>query len=136
MQLKQWQTNLLEKLDGWHELENSSSMTTNEWVEIAQNVVQIPANQITELTNLEKLNLAREYGPLFLKIKEKVPHGKFKTVLGQLFPKISYPKANRWMLIAKQELKVAEAMSLHPTVMWGPKKMMDYLNGKWMPDAR
>lgn len=83
--------------------------------------------QKDDATNLEKLNIARMYGPLLLQLKAIVPHGQFKQVLKKRFPKVSYSKCNRWMVIARQESQVAEVLMAYPNVAWGPKKMMDFL---------
>lgn len=78
-------------------------------------------------TNLEKLNIARKYGPVLLELKLFVAHGQFMKTLKERFPQVSYPKCNRWMAIAKKEAEVAAAIEKFPDVAWGPKKMLDYL---------
>ena len=85
--------------------------------------------QADDATNFEKLNIARKYGPLLIELKAMVPHGHFKLVLKERFPKVSYAKCNRWMVIARHEAEVAEALVTHPEVAWGPKKMIDFLKG-------
>lgn len=88
-----------------------------------------------DATNFEKLNIARKYGPLLIQLKAMVPHGQFKLVLKERFPRVSYSKCNRWMVIARHEAEVAEALVAYPEVAWGPKKMMDYLTQEWRPDS-
>lgn len=87
-----------------------------------------------DATNFEKLTIARRYGPLLLQLKTLVPHGSFKKCLMDRFPRNSYSKCNRWMVIAKHDKKVDEALSTHPDVAWGPKKMFDFLKGMWSPE--
>jgi len=87
-----------------------------------------------DATNFEKLTIARKYGPLLIELKAMVPHGHFKLVLKERFPKVSYSKCNRWMVIARHEAEVAEALVAHPEVAWGPKKMIDYLTKEWRPE--
>ena len=82
-----------------------------------------------DATNLEKLNIARKYGPLLIQLKAIVPHGQFKQVLKERIPRISYSKCNRWMFIARHQAEVAEALVAHPDLAWGPKKMFDFLKG-------
>lgn len=84
-------------------------------------------------TNFEKLNIARKYGPLLIELKAMVPHGQFKIVLTERFPRVSYSKCNRWMVIARREVEVAEALMTYPNVAWGPKKMIDFLTGEFAP---
>lgn len=86
-----------------------------------------------DATNFEKLTIARKYGPLLIQLKAMVPHGQFKQVLKERFPRVSYSKCNRWMLIAKHESDVAATLIAHPNEAWGPKKMIDYLRGVWTP---
>lgn len=86
-----------------------------------------------DATNFEKLTIARKFGPLLIELKAMVPHGRFKLVLKERFPKVSYSKCNRWMVIARNEDKVAEALVAYPDVSWGPKKMIDFLTGEFMP---
>lgn len=88
-----------------------------------------------DATNFEKLVIARKYGPLLWQLKAIVGHGHFKNCLKERFPKISYYKCNRWMVIAEHEQKVAEALATHPDVSWGPKKMVDFLRGSWSPQT-
>lgn len=82
-----------------------------------------------DATNFEKLNIARKYGPLLIQLKAMVPHGQFKIVLKERFPRVSYAKCNRWMVIARHEAEVVEALVTHPEVAWGPKKVIDFLKG-------
>jgi hypothetical protein len=84
-----------------------------------------------DATNREKLELARKYGPLLLRLKEVVQHGMFQKTLKTRYPKLRYSKLNRWMFIARHETQVEAALALHPDVAWGPKKMIDYLKGTW-----
>ncbi len=86
-----------------------------------------------DATNFEKLTIARKYGPLLIQLKAIVPHGHFKLVLKERFPRASYSKCNRWMVIARHEAEVAEALVAYPEVAWGPKKMIDFLNGEFVP---
>ncbi len=86
-----------------------------------------------DATNFEKLKIARKYGPLLIQLKAMVPHGQFKQVLKERFPRVSYSKCNRWMVIARHEAEVAEALVAYPDVAWGPKKMIDFLNGEFVP---
>lgn len=86
-----------------------------------------------DATNFEKLTIARRYGPLLIALKAMVPHGRFKLVLKERFPRVSYSKCNRWMLIARNEEKVAETLVEYPDVAWGPKKMIDFLTGEFVP---
>lgn len=86
-----------------------------------------------DATNFEKLTIARKYGPLLIQLKAMVPHGQFKQVLKERFPRVSYSKCNRWMVIARHEAEVAEALVAYPDVAWGPKKMIDFLNGEFVP---
>lgn len=88
-----------------------------------------------DATNFEKLTIARKYGPLLIELKEMVPHGHFKLVLKERFPRVSYAKCNRWMVIARHESKVAEALVAYPDVTWGPKRMIDLLQGRWSPEV-
>jgi hypothetical protein len=87
-----------------------------------------------DATNFEKLNIARKYGPLLIELKAMVPHGHFKLVLKERFPRVSYSKCNRWMVIARHEAEVVEALVAYPDVAWGPKKMIDFLTKEWRPD--
>lgn|GEM_PF-2676892 len=87
-----------------------------------------------DATNFEKLTIARKYGPLLLELKTLVPHGRFKPVLKERFPRVSYSKCNRWMVIARHESEVTEALVAYPDVAWGPKKMIDYLTKEWRPE--
>lgn len=86
-----------------------------------------------DATNFEKLTIARRYGPLLLELKAMVPHGRFKLVLKERFPRVSYSKCNRWMVIARHEAEVTEALVAYPDVAWGPKKMIDFLTGEFVP---
>ena len=88
-----------------------------------------------DATNFEKLTIARKYGPLLIQLKAIVPHGQFKLVLNERFPKVSYSKCNRWMNIAKDETLVAKALDKYPDVKWGPKKMIDFFQGRWSPEV-
>jgi hypothetical protein len=87
-----------------------------------------------DATNFEKLNIARTYGPLLIQLKAIVPHGQFKIVLKERFPKVSYAKCNRWMVIARRDTEVAEALVAYSDIAWGPKKMFDYLTKEWRPE--
>lgn len=87
-----------------------------------------------DATNFEKLIIARKYGPLLWQLKSLVPHGGFKNCLMERFPRNSYSKCNRWMVIAKHDEKVEEALTTYPEVAWGPKKMFDFLKGVWSPE--
>ena len=87
-----------------------------------------------DATNFAKLSIARKYGPLLLELKALVPHGQFKSVLKERFPRVSYSKCNRWMVIARYESEVTEALVAYPDVAWGPKKMIDYLTKEWRPE--
>ncbi len=82
-----------------------------------------------DATNLEKLNIARKYGPLLRQLKALVPHGTFQKTLEERYPRVNYSKCNRWMYIAKHEAQVAEALIAHSDEAWGPKKMIDFLRG-------
>lgn len=86
-----------------------------------------------DATNFEKLQIARRTGPLLLELKELVPHGTFKDMLKQRYPKQTYSKLNRWMYLARHEAEIEEAIRAHPDVSWGPKKMIDYIRGMWVP---
>lgn len=88
-----------------------------------------------DATNFDKLNIARKYGPLLIQLKAIVPHGQFKQVLKKRFSWASYSKCNRWMNIAKDETLVAKALDTYPDIKWGPKKMIDFLQGRWSPEA-
>lgn len=88
-----------------------------------------------DATNFEKLKIARRYGPLLIQLKAMVPHGQFKQVLKERFPRVSYSKCNRWMNIAKGEIQVAKVLDTYPDVAWGPKKMIDFLQGRWSPEV-
>jgi len=98
-------------------------------VQIGQGLIEDDAS------NLEKLKIAQDYGPVLLQLKKVVPHGQFKKVLKDRFPRISYSKCNRWMVIAKNASQVAEALKTHPDIAWGPKKMVDFLAGNWKPET-
>lgn len=87
-----------------------------------------------DATNFEKLTIARKYGPLLWDLKALAAHGEFMNMLKERFPKVNYAKCNRWMFIAKHEAEVSAAIEAHPTVAWGPKKMIDYLKGNWTPE--
>ncbi|WP_437191378.1 hypothetical protein [Planctomicrobium sp. SH527] len=89
---------------------------------------------VDEATNRQKLNIARTYGCLLVELKTLVPHGAFKSELSKRFPTINYAKCNRWMYLAKNEQEVASALEEYPDVAWGPKKMIDYLRGTWLPE--
>lgn len=91
--------------------------------------------QADDATNFEKLEIARKYGPLLIQLKAMVPHGQFKLVLKERFPRVSYAKCNRWMVIARNEAKVANSLVAYPDVAWGPKKMIDFLQGRWSPEV-
>jgi hypothetical protein len=84
-------------------------------------------------TNLHKLSIARQYGPLLRQLKKLVEHGSFKKCLRERFPGVSYAKCNRWMIIAKHDAEVASALEKFPNVAWGPKKMINHLKGLWSP---
>lgn len=86
-----------------------------------------------DAANFEKLQIARRTGPLLLQLKELVPHGGFKPMLEERYPKQTYSKLNRWMYLARHETEVEQAITAHPDVAWGPKKMIDYLRGVWVP---
>lgn len=88
-----------------------------------------------DANNFEKLSIARKYGALLLQLKAVVPHGQFKQVLKERFPRTSYSKCNRWMVIARHEAEVAKALADLPDVAWGPKKMIDYLTQEWRPES-
>ena len=87
-----------------------------------------------DATNFEKLTIARKYGPLLWDVKALAAHGEFMNKLKERFPKINYAKCNRWMYLAKHEVEVLAAIEAHPSVAWGPKKMIDFLKGNWTPD--
>lgn len=87
-----------------------------------------------DATNLEKLNIARKYGPLLWALKLLVPHGGFMDKLEERYPTVKYSKLNRWMFIAKHESEVQEALTKYPGVAWGPMKMIDFLKGAWTPE--
>lgn len=87
-----------------------------------------------DATNFEKLQIARRTGPLLLELKGLVPHGGFKAMLKERYPSQTYSKLNRWMFLAQREAAVEEAIVAHPDVAWGPKKMIDYLRGVWVPE--
>lgn len=87
-----------------------------------------------DASNFEKLRIARKYGPLLWELKSLAPHGAFQQTLRERFPKVSYPKCNRWMFLAKHEAEIVAALERHPDVAWGPKKMIDYLKGAWVPN--
>ena len=86
-----------------------------------------------DATNLEKLNIARTYGAKLLELKALVPHGKFQETLAGRFPSVNYSKCNRWMGIAREASRVADATEKYPDIAWGPKKMIDFLTGSWRP---
>lgn len=87
-----------------------------------------------DATNFEKLNIARKYGPLLWDLKALAAHGEFMNKLKERFPKVTYAKCNRWMFIAKHDAEVVAAIEAHPTVAWGPKKMIDFVKGYWTPE--
>lgn len=87
-----------------------------------------------DASNFEKLTIARRCGPLLLKLKRIVPHGMFKSRLKERYPKVSYSKCNRWMFLARHEDEVVAAIEKYPEVAWGPKKMIDFINGVWTPE--
>lgn len=87
-----------------------------------------------DATNFEKLTIARKYGPLLWDLKALAAHGEFMNKLKERFPKVNYAKCNRWMFIAKHESEVVAAIDAHPTVSWGPKKMIDFVKGYWTPE--
>lgn len=91
--------------------------------------------QADDATNLQKLTIARRYGPMLLELKELVPHGTFMQKLTERCPKITYAKCNRWMYLARHEEEIANAIEMHPDVAWGPKKMIDFLRHVWTPDS-
>jgi len=91
--------------------------------------------QADDDTNLQKLTIARRYGPMLLELKEIVPHGTFMQKLTERCPKITYAKCNRWMYLARHEEVIVAAIERYPDVAWGPKKMIDFLQGRWSPEA-
>lgn len=91
--------------------------------------------QADDATNFQKLTIARHYGPMLLELKELVPHGAFEQTLAQRFPKVSRSKCYRWRYLAENEDRVAAAIERYPDVAWGPTKMIDFLQGRWSPEA-
>jgi len=87
-----------------------------------------------DATNIEKLTIARKYGPVLWALKLLVPHGGFMDKLVERYPTVKYSKLNRWMFIAKHEVEIQEALEKYPDVAWGQKKMIDFLKGKWTPE--
>ncbi len=87
-----------------------------------------------DATNREKLEIARRYGPHLLELKEHIRHGKFMEAIKARYPKVNYHKCRRWMFIARHEDEVAQAVEKYPDIAWGPKKMIDFINGVWTPE--
>ena len=91
--------------------------------------------QADDDTNLQKLTIARRYGPMLVELKELVPHGTFMQKLLERYPKLTYSKCNRWMYLARHEEEIVAAIAMYPDVAWGPKKMIDFLRHVWSPDS-
>ena len=80
------------------------------------------------------LDIARSCGAMVLEMKEIIAHGHFASEMVKIFPGRSADTRERWMFIAKNEAKVAEALEKFPDVKWGINNMERFLEGKFNPD--
>lgn len=80
------------------------------------------------------LDIARSCGAKVLEMKEIIAHGHFASEMVKIFPGRSADTRERWMFIAKNEAKVAEALEKFPDVKWGINNMERFLEGKFNPD--